>query len=377
MNISNIKRDAFMLKGLLAWRGYDLWRHSFFAQNTKTGESRPFFIEFFACNPALGEDTPTLGQLSEKKLSGKQPSYLMVKVGWWGKDSGQIQRFFPWKEVKFDYKAPLNIVAEDCICSETELKGSITLSPEMAEDNPEYNCEAGSCSWDLVINKKVAFNMGYSAGKLFRLLNASDMYWHIEGLKTAFKGRLTVNGTEYTVRPEYCLGYADKLWGSEFPSPWLWITSHNLTSRVTNEKLPNSVFGIVGRRPNLFALILNRRLISTFWYEGKNYEFNFHKFQSRCRTTFSTEENSNEVVWTIRQETTRAIMESKIRCPKNDMLLTYYESPDGKSVHKCLSNNRNGTGLIKLFVKKKGHIELIDEIVAANVGCEYGEYDKN
>ena len=42
-----------MLKGPLAKQGYDWWWHSLTAYNKETGEPRPFFIEYFVCNPDL------------------------------------------------------------------------------------------------------------------------------------------------------------------------------------------------------------------------------------------------------------------------------------------------------------------------------------
>ena len=83
-NISDKQRDHFMLRGPLSKRGYDWWWHNFTAEDTQTGEQQPFFIEFFVCNPALAEDEPVFGQLPQRKQDGKKPSYLMVKVGWWG-----------------------------------------------------------------------------------------------------------------------------------------------------------------------------------------------------------------------------------------------------------------------------------------------------
>ena len=62
-NHHDINRNAFMLHGPLAYHGYDWWWHSFTAQDESTGEDKPFFIEFFVCNPALAEDEPVLGQL--------------------------------------------------------------------------------------------------------------------------------------------------------------------------------------------------------------------------------------------------------------------------------------------------------------------------
>lgn len=72
-----------MLTGSFAKQGYDWWWHSFTARNEKTGEERPFFIEFFVCNPASGGKYPVFGQLKENKEKGIKPSYLMVKAGSW------------------------------------------------------------------------------------------------------------------------------------------------------------------------------------------------------------------------------------------------------------------------------------------------------
>ena len=57
-NQHDVKRDSCMLHGPLAHHGYDWWWHSFTAQDAETGEDKPFFIEFFVCNPALAEDMP-------------------------------------------------------------------------------------------------------------------------------------------------------------------------------------------------------------------------------------------------------------------------------------------------------------------------------
>ena len=80
-NHHDITRDACMLRGPLAHQGYDWWWHSFTAQDAVTGEDKPFFIEFFVCNPALAEAEPVLGQLPANQTAGKKPSYLMGK-GW-------------------------------------------------------------------------------------------------------------------------------------------------------------------------------------------------------------------------------------------------------------------------------------------------------
>ena len=85
------------LKGPLAKKGYDWWWHSLTAYNKKTGEPKPFFIEYFVCNPELAEEEPTLGQDPENQRLGKRPSYFMMKVGCWGKNPKQIHNFYSMK----------------------------------------------------------------------------------------------------------------------------------------------------------------------------------------------------------------------------------------------------------------------------------------
>ena len=300
-NQHDVKRDSCMLHGPLAHHGYDWWWHSFTAQDAETGEDKPFFIEFFVCNPALAEDKPVLGQLPENRAAGKKPSYLMVKVGTWGEDACQLHRFFAWKDVSLHPDAPYRIEAADCLACETALKGTVT--------------------------------------------------------------------------PERCYGYADKNWGRDFTTPWVWLSSNCLTSKKTGQQLRNSVFDIGGGRPKIYFVPLDRRLLGVFYYEGKEYDFNFSKLHLMVKTTFSFEEHDEEVVWHVRQENIHAAMETEVHCLKKDMLLINYEAPDGSRHHNRLWNGGNGWGTVKLYDREDGQLILTDEIEASHIGCEYGEYD--
>ena len=371
----DITRDAFMLHGPLARHGYDWWWHSFTAQDAETGEDKPFFIEFFACNPELGEDLPVLGQLPRNREAGKKPSYLMVKAGTWGQDACQLHRFFGWKEVSMHADAPYEVKAADCQAGETVLKGRISISKEEAQAHPEWMCDAGELAWDLTVDKQIAFNVGYGASKPLREAEAFCMYWHAEGMKSAYSGSVTFNGRQYRVVPESCYGYADKNWGRDFTSPWVWLSSNCLVSRKTGRRLENSVFDIGGGRPKVYFVPLDRRLLGVFYYEGKEYDFNFSKLHLRVKTEFSFEEQENQVVWHVRQENIHAVMETEVCCQKKDMLLINYEAPDGRKQHNRLWNGGNGRGLVKLYEKRNGSLELVDEVEASHIGCEYGEYD--
>ncbi len=376
-NISDITRNAWMLKGPLAKRGYDWWWHSFTAENKETGETKPFYVEFFTCNPDHAKDQPVIvWNLPKDKKKTLMPSYLMVNAGFWGEEHGQLHRFFAWKDVTVRDKVPYSISAADCFCSESHTRGSISITPKAATEHPEWMCDAGEISWDLSIDKDAAFHVGYGASKFFRDLNAFEMFWHAEGMKTRYSGTVTLNGVEYVVKPESCYGYADKNWGGDFTSPWVWLSSNNLVSKKTGKRLENSVFNIGGGRPKVFGLALNRKLLGEFWYEGKDYEFNFSKFWTGSKTQFDCWETDEEIHWHVVQTTLNSKLDTQIVCKKKDMLNINYEAPNGTKRHNRLWNGGNGTGVLKLYRLSGKKETLIDEVIAENVGCEYGEYDR-
>lgn len=368
----DIRRNACQLFGGQAKKGYDWWWHSFTARHSETNEERPFFLEFFVCNPKSGGDKPVFGQLKENKENGIRPSYLMVKAGTWGEDGTQLHRFFGWNEIQLDYGVPFSVKADDCYVTEDQIVGSVTVTEEEAKAHPEYMCGSGSISWDLKIKKIVPFNVGYGAGNLFRKLQLFEMFWHAEGMKSKFSGEIYYNGVKYIVTPETSYGYADKNWGKDFTSPWVWLSSNNMVSKITGKKLENSVFDIGGGCPKVGPIALKRKLLSAFYYEGKCYEFNFSKFWTFTRTKFDCRETDTQIIWHVEQKTWNNKMVTDITCEKKDMLLVNYEAPNGKKLHNRLWNGGNGVGTVKLYRKGK----LIDEIAVSNVGCEYGEYDK-
>ena len=369
-NTHDISRNACQLFGKQAHCGYDWWWHSLTAYDAETGEPRPFFIEFFLCNPAQGTDKPQFGQ--DPKRRDLQPSYLMVKAGaWCGGDRVQLHRFFGWKQTEVDWGVPFRIAAGDCRLSETETAGSISIPPEQTEAHPEWMCGSGEMSWNLKIDKQVAFHVGYGASEPMRRWQLFEMFWHAKGMKTAYEGEITFNGRRYVVHPENCYGYADKNWGKDFTTPWVWLSSCHLTSEITGRKLTNSVFDIGGGKPKVGPVALPRQLLSAFWYEGKAYEFNFSKFWTGCRTKFHCYETDTQMVWHVELRTWLNRMVTDIECDKSDMLLVNYEAPNGQKRHNRLWNGGNGHGTVRLYRCGK----LIDRLRVENVGCEYGEYD--
>lgn len=388
-NHSDILRNNFMLKGDLASEGYDWWWHSFTGHNKKTGEEKAFFIEFFTINPELGGDEPVFGQLPENKAAGKKPSYMMVKAGCWGEGAKQLHRFFGWNQVNIKEDAPFLISADNCFCSETRTLGMVEVTEEDAANHPEWMCQSGKMIWDLNIEKNIAFNVGYGASWASRELEAFEMFWHAEGMKTFFHGSVILDGEEYVVDKDSCYGYADKNWGKDFTSPWVWLASSHLKSKLTGQWLENTAFDIGGGRPKIrTGKTFENVILGAVWYEGEPYEFNFSKFWTLTKTDFACNTDGDEVVWNITQETPLAKIEGHFTCQKKDMLLINYEAPNGEKRHNNLWNGGNGVGELKLYKKilktkdnedgsmAKFDWELVDDMEAYNIGCEFGEYDK-
>jgi hypothetical protein len=295
----DITRDQFMLTGSLARLGYDWWWHSFTARHAQTGAERAFFVEFFACNPELGGPVPLFGLAPDGTRDGRKPSYLMVKVGTWGQGAKQLHRFFGWDEVDMGTGAPFYVAADDCIVCETDLVGRVRVTPEEAAAHPEWMSDAGEIAFDLHVDKQIAFNVGYGASEPIRATEAFQMFWHAEGIKTAYSGELWLDGERYVVDPETCFGYADKNWGSDFTTPWVWLASSDVTSRLTGRRLEASALEIGGGRPKVGRLALDRKLLGEMVYEGEAYEFNCSKLWTGSQTHFACRETSTHIVWHV------------------------------------------------------------------------------
>ncbi len=376
-NASDLNKNAYMLTGRFKRHGYDWWWHSFTAIEDETGEEIPFFIEFFLINPANKDKPVILGQSKEAKEKGLKPSYLMIKCGRWGKDKKQLHKFVSWQDFTVHEKAPFFIETKDDFCSEVILRGNVTVSEETKGKYPEMMSDAGNMQFSLKMKKQVAWNVGYGTSKLFRDLKAFEMYWHAEGMKTLYEGEITLDGRHYTVTPGRSFGYADKNWGSNFTSPWVWLSSCCIFSYTRNKQLENTVFDIGGGKPKVFGIQLPRRLLGALWLEGEAYEFNFSKFWTKAGCEFSEDEDTPEIIWHVQMYNKTHILEIEASCKKEDMLFVNYEDPDGKKRFNHLWNGGNGIAHLKLYKKvKRQEPELIEEMVASHLGCEYGEFDK-
>jgi hypothetical protein len=137
----------------------------------------------------------------------------------------------------------------------------------------------------------------------------------------------------------------------------------------------NSVFDIGGGSPGIGGFEIRDKLLGAMFYEGTEMEFNFTKVWTDPKTRFDCKETDTDVIWHIELQNAAYVMLVNAKCSKSDMILINYEAPDGIKLHNRLWNGGNGEGIIKLYRKNGSEKELIDEIYAKNIGCEWGEYD--
>ena len=374
----NAKKNKYMLRGVLKKNGYDWWWHSFTGYNKSNGEPKTFFIEYFIINPALSPQEIVFGQKKNAQSllvdqAPVKPCYVMIKAGVWGTDAKQIHAFYPTEKLVIK-KHDFSLSAGCCNLSETYISGAVAMPEREAKIHPEYMSNAGSMAWKLKVNKKIAFDVGYGTSWLFRKLNLFQMYWHAQGVKTEYTGSVVYDGQEYIVPPEKSYGYADKNWGTDFTSPWIWLSSCNLVSQISGNRLENACFDIGGGCPKVCGIPLNRKVLAFFHFDGKNYQFNFSHFWKKSKVEFSFSEEGELLHWFVSSENRSFLLDVDVYCKREDSLFINYEAPSGEKNFDRLWNCGNGYGELKFFRKKRKALELVEDAKIYNCGCEYGEY---
>ncbi len=134
-----MNRNGFRLIGKLAWRGYEWWWHSLVGMSKHSGDSRPFFIEYFVINPALGGEEPILGQLEENQQQGIRPSYAMLKAGSWGQNAVEINNFYGIR----DFSASVTQMDVSPALSFLKAKQAYFVTPEDLLNNCENVTRVG------------------------------------------------------------------------------------------------------------------------------------------------------------------------------------------------------------------------------------------
>lgn len=370
-NVFEPDKNWFKLKGRLAQKGYDLWRHSFTGKNKDTGEIKHFFVEYFTCNPLYGQKIPVLGQHTYNKKYGYLPSYLMVKAGWWGQDAHQIHKFISWNDTEFCNEKNFCIFAEDCFYSVDKIYGHVCMTQNDCTINPHYMSESGEMKWNLRLNLLNSSPDTTLTNKFLNKINSHNTLWYISGIKAEYEGYVYCNGETYEVNYNDCNGYCDKNWGCDFPNPWIEVNSGKLKSTLTDTELNNSAFSLMGSPPCLCGYPTHNKVYLHLLYENDTYNFD-KLFLSKCDIT----ETEDEIFWNIKHQNHNNIVQVHLNCNKSEMLKLNYESPNGEKLHNNLWSGGTGTGILKLWKRSPRENKLIDKIIISDARCKYGLSDK-
>lgn len=370
MNLSDLERNSYMLRGSLAKRGYMRWWHSFSGIRHDTGETRTFFVEIFVVNPALGGNDPILGQHPYYKKRGVKPSYVMVKAGVFPDEYGnrgrQLHAFYPISALQTT-KTPLTMRLEEtesgaCLCSEDKLCGFVDVTPQEARHRSLMS-DAGFMKWDVEVRKAVSCHTGALGGKFFQALRALDSYWHGEGIRSFFSGTVTLDDADYEVVPDLSYGYADKHWGRCFNRPWLQIACGRLSSQRTEGELRHSVLALNGFYSKFLLFRFKPRIMMQLTYRGEDFDF------TRCK--WEAKETGKRFIWKLVAKSKTAVAKLSGSCTKEEMMRLRYEDPDGKKSRLPLWAGSLGVGTVQIYRKTPGGRELLDTLKLENALCIY------
>lgn len=373
MNLSDYRRNAYMLRGSMAKRGYVRWWHSFTGVCSATQETRTFFVEYFIINPGLGGNQPILGQHPYFKKRGMKPSYVMMKAGVFPDEQGEggreLHAFYPISSMKVA-SDPFYVQIENCSFSENQISGFVEVSANEARHR-SLMTDAGYMEWNLEMHKAVACHTGSIANRFFTALNALESFWHGEGILTQFRGTVTLDDVTYEVTADTCHGYADKHWGRNFNSPWLQFSSNHLVSERTGKVLRHSALAIDGSCPRLLCFPLKRKLMIQLTYTGEDFEYNFARpgLLSRCK--WKGKETNKRYIWHIKAQNKTSVIKISCNCMKEQMMPISYESPDAIVRKKPLLASGAGNGMIEIYRRLPGELELIDRLTIVNGFCEF------
>ena len=352
-------KNAFLLNsGKL---GYEWWWHSLVAINENTNEIKPFFIEYYVLNPTISK----IIQLEPL------PSYFMLKAGTWGNDSVEINNFYDLQDVSLN-NTIMEIKHKDNLfyANDKYIRGYVNNS----YNNLIFqNNKTSTIQWNLTINKKLKYDLGYTTSSFFRNINLAQMYWNIDGMKTEYNGTIIYNNQKYKVISNQSYGYQDKNWGTDLTPKWIWLNCNKF--KDINGNSLNSSIAIGGSIPVIFNIKFFETLIIIFYHKNEKYEFNFSKFWKLMKQKINIYRDNNYIYFDITAKNPQIILKINFKCLISNMLFINYQIPNGNIPHKELYNGHHAFG--KVLILKRGKDAKVETIYGELGGCEYGNINEN
>ena len=366
----SIKDSRYGLTGSTKKTGANFWRCFFNAYEKNSATEQLFFLELELINPSLSPSEPLLGfkprvsiteedlqyalagTASAKELKSEtivQPSYVAVRFGKLGADSGQLCSYHSLKNVRFSSK-PFTIQMDNKLFGEDALSGYINITEQDFQRHPEFFCDKGYASWNLKYEIQRDISEGYQ--------NGSDR-WFPFGIKTNFSGMISYDGADYIVEPRKCFGYMDRYWGKSFPYDWFHVSSANLTSIISGRTLLNSFFAIQGVFDNKLAFMGS--------FEGADIIFpvNLSKRQYNCvwdcvQAPENEDPDENKLHWSVSINSKIWVIDIDLYCRVKELYNKKLELPEGNRKILSMVQGATGTGEIKLFKKIRNTLEQIE-----------------
>ncbi|MCI1209936.1 MAG: hypothetical protein LKF96_10880 [Treponema sp.] len=377
------KKKRCMLKGKLRQRGFDKWRFFCNGRSQTTGEERLFFLELYLLNPGISPGIPCFEFKKNSSVSAAElqnaltgsgapdaikdtpravSSYGAVRAGILGQNGKTVVNFFPAEAFNPLYKS-FDFTVGPCSFSNGGLKGGVTLSSEENLLHPEYFCDSGMISWNLLYEQLIGFTKGFSGKK---------QQWFPDGCKTVFRGSFSVDDELYTVVPDKSFGYMDRSWGGSYDPSWFHISAAEMTSIITGRKLKNSCFAVQGCYTN--------RLSVVSMLEDRSFVFNAgvksHKYFVTWECTQIPEDTDEEKLhWSVSVHDRNTVIDIDLFSKTDELCMGMYEIPSGGRLLQVLRSG-SADGEIRYYNKIKKNLELIEHAHISNAVCEFGAMEK-
>ena len=379
----NKRFDQYILRGKLRQHGFERWRYIFSAFSKLTGHEKKFFIELYIVNPGISPKVAVLSQKSRLAISESDlqyalagtasaahandeidvlPSYVLIKVGAFGENGKQINKFLASSQFSFE-KDSGTFKAGNCVFGFNSLSGEVRVSSQDLRVKPELLCNAGSMTWNLKFERSIESNPLYNRKKCF---------WAPIGGKSLFSGTVNIDEQEFVVLPNSSNGYIDKSWGTSPNSPYFHLSSAKMTSIINGKPMLNSCFALEGEFGGKLCAFL--QLENTKYTVENRKIFKKDVILHDC-SQITEPIDGEKVHWAVSIHQGKFVIDIDLFCKSKEMFVRDYEMPHGK---RCLLKILGGcgTGEIRIYKKNKKNLELLEHANVYDAICEFGQTEE-
>ncbi|WP_392486481.1 hypothetical protein ACER0A_006200 [Haloimpatiens sp. FM7315] len=325
------------LKWKLEFSKYKYWWHFFVGINSKTGEKKSFFIQYYAVNP------------KESSLNPKftEPSYAMVRAGTWGEDKAQVSNFYGGDYFNvLDYKEK-EIAIGHCIVCDNYLKGDVYLGSNSSKMHKEFMCQSGSFNWNLKKESRYANSL---------LNNHLNVALKIDEFDTKYSGYIKYNEEEYKVIPEECSGYEYKIYANASFDFWNKVTCLNLENQNGDRK--SGSISVLNYCPVVFGKKLSDEVLVNLNLKNDNdKDLNF-VYKKSSITKIQCIEKDDVIEFNLEAEDEKSKLEVKFIDKKDNMIRLCYKEIEEFQGSKGTLNSGKAKGFVKVFEKQEDKVVL-------------------